>query len=163
MSDANLDNDWNATALAACEQGKTLWTQAISRKDEGVEFYFVDKARNQQAFPDAGLAESSLEELIAKAFVGRMILKKDHPALLRLIGESRTSSEQALHQHRRHTTSNMRSMTAIFLVLCLVAHVLDLKLRHRRTIRKWCGEFGPMPPFGIGPDTLVVGYSFGPR
>ena len=44
-------------------------------------------------------------------------------------------------------------------VLCMVAHVLDSKLRHRRTIRKWRGEFGPMPPFSIGPDTLVVGYS----
>ena len=44
-------------------------------------------------------------------------------------------------------------------VLCMVAHVLDSKLRHRRTIRKWRGEFGPTPPFSIGPDTLVVGYS----
>ena len=44
-------------------------------------------------------------------------------------------------------------------VLCLVAHVLDSKLRHKRTIRKWRGEFGPMPPFDIGPNTLVVGYS----
>ena len=34
-------------------------------------------------------------------------------------------------------------------VLCLVAHVLDSKLRHKRTIRKWRGEFGPMPPFDI--------------
>ena len=28
--------------LAACEQAKTLWTQATSRKDEGVEGYKVD-------------------------------------------------------------------------------------------------------------------------
>ena len=26
-------------------------------------------------------------------------------------------------------------------------------------IRRWRGEFGPTPPFDIGPDTLVVGYS----
>lgn len=83
----NLDNGYNSTALAACEQGKILWTQAISRKDEGVESYLVDKARNQDAFPDPAWPKASLDELIAKAFVGRMIQEEDHPALLRLIGE----------------------------------------------------------------------------
>ena len=44
-------------------------------------------------------------------------------------------------------------------VLCMVAYVLDENLRHVRTIRRWRGEFGPMPPFDIGPDTLFVAYS----
>jgi DNA polymerase I len=44
-------------------------------------------------------------------------------------------------------------------VLCMVAYVLDEKLRHVRTIRLWRGEFGPTPPFDIGPDTLFVAYS----
>jgi DNA polymerase family A len=44
-------------------------------------------------------------------------------------------------------------------VLCMVAYVLDAELRHVRTIRLWRGEFGSTPPFDIGPDTLVVGYS----
>jgi DNA polymerase-1 len=44
-------------------------------------------------------------------------------------------------------------------VLCMVAYVLDWNLRHIRTIRLWRGEFGATPPFDIGPDTLVVGYS----
>jgi hypothetical protein len=44
-------------------------------------------------------------------------------------------------------------------VLCLVAYVLDEKLRHVRTIRKWRGEFGSKPPFDIGSDTLFVAYS----
>jgi DNA polymerase I len=44
-------------------------------------------------------------------------------------------------------------------VLCMVAYVLDANLRHVSTIRLWRGEFGPKPPFDIGPDTLVVGYS----
>ena len=44
-------------------------------------------------------------------------------------------------------------------VLCLVAYVLDANLRHVDTIRRWRGEFGSTPPFDIGPDTLVVGYS----
>jgi DNA polymerase I len=44
-------------------------------------------------------------------------------------------------------------------VLCMVAHVLDEKLQHVRTIRKWRGEFGTATPFDIGPDTLFVAYS----
>ena len=44
-------------------------------------------------------------------------------------------------------------------VLCMVAYVLDENLQHVDTIRQWRGEFGPTPPFNIGPDTLVVGYS----
>jgi DNA polymerase I len=44
-------------------------------------------------------------------------------------------------------------------VLCMVAHVLDANLQHVRTIRTWRGEFGSMPPFDIGPDTLFVAYS----
>jgi DNA polymerase I len=44
-------------------------------------------------------------------------------------------------------------------VLCLVVHLLDEQLRHVGTIRRWRGEFGSEPPFDIGSDTLVVGYS----
>jgi hypothetical protein len=44
-------------------------------------------------------------------------------------------------------------------VLCMVAHVLDENLQHVRTIRLWRGEFGPTPPFEVGPDTLFVAYS----
>ena len=44
-------------------------------------------------------------------------------------------------------------------VLCMVAYVLDENLQHVRTARRWRGEFGVAPPFDIGPDTLVVGYS----
>lgn len=43
--------------------------------------------------------------------------------------------------------------------LCMVAHVLDEKLQHERAVRVWRGEFGPVPPFDIGPDTLFVAYS----
>ena len=41
----------------------------------------------------------------------------------------------------------------------MVAYVLDANLRHVGTIRRWRGEFGSTPPFDIGPDALVVGYS----
>jgi DNA polymerase I len=44
-------------------------------------------------------------------------------------------------------------------VLCMVAYVLDDKLRHVRTVRLWRGEFGSAPPFDTGPDALFVAYS----
>jgi hypothetical protein len=44
-------------------------------------------------------------------------------------------------------------------VLCMVAYLLDANLRHVGTARVWRGEFGSTPPFDVGPDTLVVGYS----
>jgi DNA polymerase I len=44
-------------------------------------------------------------------------------------------------------------------VLCMVAQVLDENLRHLRTIKLWRGEFGSVPPFDIGPDSLFVAYS----
>jgi hypothetical protein len=44
-------------------------------------------------------------------------------------------------------------------VLCKVTYVLDEKLQHVRTIKRWLGEFGQEPPFDIGPDTLFVAYS----
>jgi DNA polymerase-1 len=43
--------------------------------------------------------------------------------------------------------------------LCMVAYVLDEHLRHARTARLWREDFGTSPPFDIGPDTLVIGYS----
>ena len=44
-------------------------------------------------------------------------------------------------------------------VLCMVAFVLDANFRLVSTIRRWRGEFGATPPFDIGDDTLVIGYS----
>jgi len=44
-------------------------------------------------------------------------------------------------------------------VLCMMAHVLDENLQHVRTIRLWRGEFGSIPPFDIGPNSLFVAYS----
>jgi hypothetical protein len=44
-------------------------------------------------------------------------------------------------------------------VLCMVAYVLDENRQHVHTIRLWRGEFGRVPPFDVGPDTLFVAYS----
>jgi hypothetical protein len=44
-------------------------------------------------------------------------------------------------------------------VLCMVVYELDEHLQHVRTVRWWRDDFGSRPPFDIGPDTLIVGYS----
>jgi hypothetical protein len=82
----NEDNNWNASNLLACEKAKTTWVQATSRKEEGVEAYKIDWARDHDAFPEPKWPKQSLAELIEKTFAGRMIDREDHPALLRLIG-----------------------------------------------------------------------------
>ena len=82
----NLDNLWNDSAIKACEQAKTLWVQASSRKEEGVENYKIDFARDQCAFPDPSWPKQSIGELIGNTFAGRTIDRADHPSLLRLIG-----------------------------------------------------------------------------
>ena len=82
----NADNPWNESNLRACEQGKTMWVQATSRKEEGVEAYKIDVARDHDAFPEPKWPAQSLSDLIERTFAGRMIDREDHPALLRLIG-----------------------------------------------------------------------------
>jgi hypothetical protein len=88
----NLDNSWNATSLAAAAQAMKLWTQVTSRKEEGIEAYKVDSARNPEAFPEPKWPGQSLDDLIVKTFAGRMITTEDHPALLRLIGDKQRLS-----------------------------------------------------------------------
>jgi hypothetical protein len=82
----NTDNSWNESNMLACENAKTLWVQATSRKEEGVDGYKIDVARDHDAFPEPKWPTQSLGELIEKTFAGRMIDREDHPALLRLIG-----------------------------------------------------------------------------
>jgi hypothetical protein len=87
----NLDNTFNSSSLAGCEQAKHLWTQAASRKEEGVESYKIDAARNQDAFPEPRWPTQSLQELIGHTFAGCIIDREDHPGLLRLIGARQAS------------------------------------------------------------------------
>jgi hypothetical protein len=82
----NLENPWNAANLEACERAKTQWVQATSRKEEGVEAYKIECAKDADAFPAPKWTTQTLADLIEKTFVGRMIDREDHPALLRLIG-----------------------------------------------------------------------------
>jgi hypothetical protein len=82
----NTDNSWNGTNLQACEHAKTRWTLATSRKEEGVEAYKIDAARDADAFPEPEWPTQSLNDLIGVTFAGRIIEREDHPGLLRLIG-----------------------------------------------------------------------------
>jgi hypothetical protein len=82
----NEDNTWVDSNLKACEQSKTLWTQATSRKEEGVEAYKVDPAKDPDAFPPPKWPTQTLDELINATFSGRMIVTDDHPGLARLVG-----------------------------------------------------------------------------
>jgi hypothetical protein len=82
----NTDNSWNESNLKGCEQAKTLWTTVSSRKEEGVDAYKIDCARNADAFPEPQWPTQSLNDLIGVTFAGRMIEREDHPGLLRLIG-----------------------------------------------------------------------------
>ena len=88
----NEDNTWNASNLVACENAKTTWVQATSRKEEGVDGYKIAAARDPNAFPEPKWPVQSLADLIDKAFAGRMIDHEEHPALLRLIGAKQSVS-----------------------------------------------------------------------
>ena len=82
----NLNNGYNRTALKACEKAKTLWTQASSRKPEGVEEYKIDFAEDPDAFEEPKWSPRTLDELIEITFRGISIKTDDHPGLLRLRG-----------------------------------------------------------------------------
>jgi hypothetical protein len=88
----NVDNTWNATNLEGCEQAKTRWTKLISRKAEGVEGYKIKFARDSDTFEAPKWPSQTLEELIIRTFVGRIIEREDHPALLRKIGAKQSLS-----------------------------------------------------------------------
>jgi hypothetical protein len=88
----NLDNAWNESNLRGCRQAKTLWTQASSRRAEGVDGYLHTFSRDPDAFPEPNWLPQKLERLIGVTFAGRMINNAQHPGLLRLIGAKQSMS-----------------------------------------------------------------------
>jgi hypothetical protein len=88
----NLDNSWNKSNLQACELAKTYWTQATSRKEEGVDSYKIDFAKDPDAFSEPKWPVQSLADLIGKTFAGHMIDSEVHPGLRRLIGAKQITS-----------------------------------------------------------------------
>jgi hypothetical protein len=59
----NTDNSWNESNLQACEKAKTHWTMVTSRKEEGIEGYKIDSARDPDAFPEPKWPTQSLAAL----------------------------------------------------------------------------------------------------
>jgi hypothetical protein len=87
----NLDNPWNASNLQACERAKSFWIQATSRRDEGIEGYKIDHARDTDAFPPPKWPTQSLNQIIGATFGGDLtITSEKHAGLLRLIGAKLT-------------------------------------------------------------------------
>jgi hypothetical protein len=82
----NTDNSWNETNLAACEQAKWRWTQATSRREEGVDAYKVDTSFDKDPFPEPKWPTQTIDELIEATFANRMIDTPNHEGLRRLIG-----------------------------------------------------------------------------
>ena len=82
----NTDNSWNESNMLACQQAKTLWVWPLAAKRRASMVTRSIFARDHDAFPEPNWPTQSLGELIEKTFVGRMIDRDDHPALLRLIG-----------------------------------------------------------------------------
>jgi hypothetical protein len=60
--------------------------QVSSRKQENVDGYKIDLARDRDAFPEPKWPTQTLSELIGVTFAGRIIDDGNHPGLLRLIG-----------------------------------------------------------------------------
>jgi hypothetical protein len=82
----NLANSWNVSALGAIEHAKTKWTQATSRKAEGIEGYKVTFSQDIDAFPDPRWPNRSIDDLLEITFKGAMIEDINHPAMRRLVG-----------------------------------------------------------------------------
>src|SRR5262249_25411428 len=73
----NLDNDWNSTNALAVDKAKVLWTLVSSRREEGIDGYKIDFARDADCFPDPKWPEQSLAEIINASFKDRMIDRND--------------------------------------------------------------------------------------
>jgi hypothetical protein len=88
----NLDNKWNHDNIAGCEQAKTLWTEATSRRKEGIDGYLIQKAFHSDVFPEPKWLQQPLPELIERTFAGLTITNEEHPALQRLRGAKQSAS-----------------------------------------------------------------------
>lgn len=83
----NLDNRWNADNVAACNQARTYWVRAVSRRSEGAEGFLPIYPEDLDAFPEPKWPSQTLNELILITFAGRIIETADHPGLARYRGK----------------------------------------------------------------------------
>jgi hypothetical protein len=114
----NLDNKYNATTLAACEQAKTTWIQLTSLKEHGVEDYERTLAHDPDAIPVPKWPTQSLDSLIGKTFAGCAIEQDDHPGLLRLIGAWQSLSRVRTSPPSSSAILNMKLQTANYPTCC---------------------------------------------
>jgi len=82
----NLDNTWNRSNLEACEIAKSQWIRADSQNKDGLEGYQHSYPHSTRRFKEPEWTTQSLTDTIGTAFKDRVIMREDHPALLRLIG-----------------------------------------------------------------------------
>jgi hypothetical protein len=77
------DNDWHASAREAAAQAQHAWISVRSNLRSRMYDVFQATAN----IPDPEWPNKPLDELLALAFRGRIILKPDHDVLQRLSGE----------------------------------------------------------------------------
>jgi len=82
----NLDNDWNASNLRACEAAKAQWIEVFSLREENREGYGFSLAENQDAFPSPNWGTQNIWDSIGITFDGRAIEDANSDALKRLRG-----------------------------------------------------------------------------
>jgi hypothetical protein len=89
----NLENTWNASALQGCEEATRYWVKAVSLREAGADRYQIQRAVDQDVFPEPKWPTQSLDELIIATFAPhRMITSDDHPGLRRKIGARQSLS-----------------------------------------------------------------------
>jgi len=88
----NLDNAWNESNAKACEQARTYWVKATSRRKEGIDGYKPKFSHDLDAFSEPKWPAQSLGELISVTFERHMIEDENHPGLKRLLGKKQSTS-----------------------------------------------------------------------
>ena len=78
-----LSNLWNDSALLAAEAAKSAWVRVVSDQTQGM--YRTLTAKGDWDEPD--WPEAPMDDLLEKAFRGRMIVDVDHPVVCKLWGE----------------------------------------------------------------------------
>ena len=79
--DGTLDN-WNTSAHEIAKLGKDKWVRLITNKSAGFYEFIKSELPNEARWPDL-----TFEEVLEKAFKGKLIDSLNHPLLKKLRGE----------------------------------------------------------------------------
>ena len=160
----NLDNSWNERRSRLASWPRRRGCRRHRARPKASTATRSITRGTKMPFPPPKWPSRTLDELLEVTFRNANIDTDKHPGLLRLIGAKPDLTDAP------GVEDCFRTIVVVDFeyeiddgdlphVLCMVAYVLDANLQHVGTIRFWRGEFGSTPPFDIGPDTLVVGYS----